>query len=694
MQNEIAAAATDGILSSLEKQNGNSGWCRVERLQRMSNTPRQELKRMKLTRLSASAALLCAISTCAAAAQSQPPAYHGPVVVELLSYLHVRHVQPGSSVFVRVSEDWSGLGCFLRRGAIVEAKVEAAVPHVKGRQESQLALSFSSAQCSGAEMAPIDLVLAAVASTNDTNAMRGQYPIVRYSLVKGAGNGTVLQGNYSMSGIEFGALTQGSPRPKLKPGEVYGIRGLTLHIGAGPGRSSLLSSTSKDVAIEKDTQFVLVPASVAFLPTPFAGSEVSASNASAARAPAPAPASPAPRTAPSQPAEFEACAPPACSVDLPVALKDVTGRPATSITVSSLGYSPRLEKEIDEFDDDSALAWLGPDELLLAFNPHKLIPRSGVAPEDAPVRMIRAVLIDTRTSRVEGTADWELSDSGQFLWQLSGNRVLAHMGNELRVYGAGLKLESRFLLAGRLAFVRASPDGELIAVAVLRERHTQQLHAQLRDSLGQEPEEDVDIRILDKDFKTIAESTSASHLLPPTLLNEGQVNLLAKSKMEYRLSLLPWSGEAISLARFTSSCLPEVSGFAPDLLFVRTCNKADGTEEYRVLRSHGQVLVHGKSDPQELGQEASGNSQSMRFAVKVVHASRAAASGAVFHGADLDSEEVRVYRAEDGKRLAAVRVDAPAPSHGGYALSPDGSVLAVLAGARIGLYPVPADTAK
>jgi hypothetical protein len=644
-------------------------------------------------RFIASAALLCTICMCAAAARAQPVGYHGPVVVELLSYLHVRHVQPGSSVFVRVKDDWSGLGCFLRSGAVIEARVEAAVPRVKGRQESQLALSFSRAQCSGAEMAPIDLVLAAVAWTSN-DAMRGQYPIVRYSLVRGAGNGTVLQGNYSMNGIEFGALTQGSPRPKLKPGDVYGIRDLTLHIGAGPGRSSLLSSSSKDVAIEKETQFVLVPASVAFLPTPFAGSEEPGAKPSAAGAPLTA--SPMPLAVPPQPepAEFETCAPPACSVDLPVARRDVTGKPATSITISSLGYSPRPEKEIDEFDNESAMAWLGPQELLIAFNPHKLIPRSGVVPEVAPVRMIRAVLIDTLSSRVEETADWELSDSGPFLWQLSGNRVLAHMGNELRVYGTGLKLESRLPLAGRLAFVRTSPDGQLMAVAVLWERHSQQLHAQLRDTLGREPEEDVDVRILDKDFKTIAESTSPSDLLPPTLLNEGQVNLLAKSKMEYRLSLLPWNGEAISLARFTSSCLPEVSGFAPDLLFVRTCNKADGTEEYRVLRSHGQVLVHGKSDPQELGQEAAGNNQSMRFAVKVVHASRAAARGAVFHGADLDSEEVRVYRAEDGKRLAAVRVDTPAPSHGGYALSPDGSVLAILAGSRISLYAVPADGSK
>ncbi|MDR3741049.1 MAG: hypothetical protein P4L40_18685, partial [Terracidiphilus sp.] len=209
-----------------------------------------------------------------------------------------------------------------------------------------------------------------------------------------------------------------------------------------------------------------------------------------------------------------------------------------------------------------------------------------------------------------------------------------------------------------------------------------------------EPPENVELRVLDKDFKTIAQGTTSSEIMPPTLLNEGQVNLLAKPKMQFRLALRSWQGQESTLARFSSSCLPAVSSFAPDLLIVRTCNKDEGTQEYRVLRPNGQALLHGKSNPEEMGQEAAGNSQSMRFALRVVHASSAITSGTVFHGTDLESEDVRIYRAVDGKRIAAFRVDSPAPSHGGYALSADGSQLAVLAGSRISLYAVPVEAGK
>jgi hypothetical protein len=64
--------------------------------------------------------------------------------------------------------------------------------------------------------------------------------------------------------------------------------------------------------------------------------------------------------------------------------------------------------------------------------------------------------------------------------------------------------------------------------------------------------------------------------------------------------------------------------------------------------------------------------------------------GSVFHGSDLDYEEVQVFQSGDGRRLTTVRVQAPPTSHGAYALSPDGEQLAVIGGAKVNLFTVPA----
>ena len=81
----------------------------------------------------------------------------------VLAHLSVRHVSGGATAFARVTVDWSGKNCFLKQGSILEARVESAVPR-KGSDHSELALAFTKAQCNGADLTPIELVLAAVAA--------------------------------------------------------------------------------------------------------------------------------------------------------------------------------------------------------------------------------------------------------------------------------------------------------------------------------------------------------------------------------------------------------------------------------------------------------------------------------------------------------------------------------------------------
>ncbi|HET7346010.1 MAG TPA: hypothetical protein VFJ10_01690, partial [Acidobacteriaceae bacterium] len=170
-----------------------------------------------------------------------------------------------------------------------------------------------------------------------------------------------------------------------------------------------------------------------------------------------------------------------------------------------------------------------------------------------------------------------------------------------------------------------------------------------------------------------------------------QMNVLAQPNHRYRLSMVAWDNQERTLARFSSACMPQLSTFAPDLVMVRTCEKTYGAPEIRVLRADGQVVMRGKPEVGEMGDEAKGNVASRSFALKVLHTAHALSPNAEFEGSDLNAVELRVYRATDGKRLAVVRADEPAPSHDGYCLSPDGSQVAVLAGGRIDIFPVRAN---
>jgi len=381
-----------------------------------------------------------------------------------------------------------------------------------------------------------------------------------------------------------------------------------------------------------------------------------------------------------------------CAPDLPD--EDGGQRYKGSIPLRSLGFVPRVTRELLAPEEDEALAWLGQAHLLVAFNPHLLVTRQGTASSGTAMRVIRAVLVDVSTRTVERMVDWRVADRHQFLWVLPGNRVLVHVGSEMRVYGAGLRMEKRMSLAGPLAFARVSPDGKTLALGVVVERHSPELHARLAAAQDGDPEEDVRVTVLDGGFATVASSLSTSGRDPPVLLNEGRVTLDSSPPRpghtagRYTLQFLTWDDKARNLGQFQSACTPELSSVAPDLLFLVTCAAFNYAREFRVLRIDGKLVLHGRSNLNEMGHAAESCGRSGTFAIRIFNADAPMLPGEPFHAADLASARLEIYRSQDGKRLFSVRVRDPSASVAGYAVSPYGEV-AILAQDGVDVFDMP-----
>jgi hypothetical protein len=204
-----------------------------------------------------------------------------------------------------------------------------------------------------------------------------------------------------------------------------------------------------------------------------------------------------------------------------------------------------------------------------------------------------------------------------------------------------------------------------------------------------EPEEDLDILVLNRSFESIAATKTHSGLLPPTLLNEGQAKLLAQPDMRYRILMQGWDNHTSTFARFDSSCTPELSTIAPDLIFLVSCDRESEEFQYRVVRPNGKLELKSTPNWNNFGYAAQGSANHEVFAVKTVESIRPVPEGAPFSAADLTSEALAVYRAKDGKRLLNVLVGSPSSSRDGFALAPDGSQLAVLTRDQIAVYSVP-----
>ena len=273
-------------------------------------------------------------------------------------------------------------------------------------------------------------------------------------------------------------------------------------------------------------------------------------------------------------------------------------------------------------------------------------------------------------------------------------RVLVHVGNELRLYGPNLKLERRLALKGPLAFVRVAPSGSCLAVGIVHERHSAAIHRELAEAENRDPEEDVEVQLLNPDFRTLVTVTRSSRSVPPVLTDNGEIRVPTIGKNRWRIADYTWTGQRRVLKQVESTCRPEVTSLPPDLLFVTGCDRLADGKWYRMLRTDGKLVLKGDSPSSEQGQSACGMAGSSLFAVGVAELSKPLNVASAFHSADLKHLRVSVYRAQNGKKISGVTISDPLPTVQTFALSPDGRHLAILQNEQIVLYALPEPTER
>ena len=625
-----------------------------------------------------------------------------PIAADLLQPLDAARVKVGDLVLAKVASKWESPACSLRQGAILNGRIVAQSVHSKVNKTSQIALLFESGQCDGNQMKRLPLTVAAVLSVDpvlSANSYENQ-PLsdavglgIGGSGGGGAGVGVGGGGGNLRSVTAAAAISYASPSKykgptSVLPGQVIGVSGVKLNVGNGPEGSSILSASGHDVRLEINAQFLLVP-NVNAAAAPEAATTVAAS------IPPTATAVSASFTKSAEvvdtPDETEICIPPQCSDAIPPNEAEIKQTPAeATLSTKDLGYIPtRSDHGMYHFEYGSAIAYLGPKELLFTFNPHTLVPRSGEEAAFANLRIIRAVLINVPDKKILKTIHWKVADDRQYLWRMGADRVLVHVGDELRLYGSGLKPEQKIALSGPLAFVSPSPSGTYFAVGVIQERHSEAVHRQLKDAEEVDPEEDVQIRVLDGGLRTLATIMRSSRSVAPVLSDSGEIRIASSGKNRWQIVEETWDSQKHFLAQMNSACRPEAKTLPPGLVFIIGCSRQSAGKWYRVLRSDGKLVLKGTSPVSELEQRAEGVATANAFAIGMAEATKSIVGGSAFMVSDLFSEHIAIYGAENGGRKFALSVRSPVPSVQTFVLSPDGSQLAVMDADQIAFYELP-----
>jgi hypothetical protein len=216
-----------------------------------------------------SSACLAQSSTDAQATGSVSPKISVPsgttVQAELLKAIDARKSQPGDEVAAKITQDVkAGDKVVLTKGSKVMGKVTKAQGRAKGQDESELGLTFDSAVLKDGTQVRVSFAIQAVANTSAAIAQAALD-------AQGGANSISMANNAPGGGMAgrpgLGSQAQGAPGGDLHAGNAassntaaeltpdsqgaIGLPGLTLASG------TLITSSSKNIRLEKDTRFVL-----------------------------------------------------------------------------------------------------------------------------------------------------------------------------------------------------------------------------------------------------------------------------------------------------------------------------------------------------------------------------------------------------------------------------------------------------
>ena len=615
-----------------------------------------------------------------------PPTDRIPIQAVLVKAIEAGRVKVGDPVYAKVDLAWNNSACKLREGAILKGRIVAQTPRSKAARSSGIALLFDSGQCGGRDMKPLPLTVAALLAPdpNRASSLYGdqQSPPLNEAVglsLSQEGSGSAMRSMLAAAQTVMLEPPRNKPPQLVMPGQVIGLGDLKLGVGSGPEGSSVLTSEKHNLRLESGSRLVLVP-SVALAVSN------SGSPESAAGAP---PISPHPPSDSDAFDEAEICVAPACSLALSASQAETSSRADFAMPITQLGFSAPADQAMYDFDHSLTISYLGSNRLLFTFNPHLLVPRTTSDIPLPKLHIVRAALIDLPTMRVVRTVDWRVQDARQYLWSMGSDHALVHVGGELRLYDRDLKEEQKLSLNGPLAFVAVAPSGAYLAVGIVRERHSEKIHVELREAEDREPEEDVEVKILDSSFQPLASVMRSSRDVPPVLSEEGEIRIPTIGKNRWRIAEYTWTGQRRVLAQVTSTCRPEAASVPPNLLFVTGCNRMGDGKWFRMLRPDGKLALKGESQSTEKGHTASGTSGGNFFALGITELTKAVDDSSPFRSSDLKSLRVAVYRADNGKKVTGVTVPDPLPVVQIVALSPDSRHLAILESDQIVFYSFP-----
>ncbi len=357
--------------------------------------------------------------------------------------------------------------------------------------------------------------------------------------------------------------------------------------------------------------------------------------------------------------------------------------PLAHIPLVPMGYQTLLPEFLLAGSSMLTVDFVDRDHLLITFGVRRLMRREPDDPPDDDDHTVDAVLVELPSGKLLARTEWRLHDRGQYLWSLGDGRFLLRVRDRLMVLAplAAGGAKDAFREAPLLRF-----DRHIVELTVSPNKDLLTLETTGRAQAGDAAPVQIDFyRLMNTNGSanglTIAFAgvvrARAAIALPIT--TAGILKVIEESKDRWLFNFAEHTGKVEELAEFDTSCAPQPIFVGHGEFVAFGCLGSTQRQALAGFNLKGEEMWQQNIDAEAAPAFAFAPTAG-RFALGRVEVAGAVDpdSTAPLPEDIVSGQEVRVLQSYDGRLLFRIDCSPAVRAGGNFALSADGTRLAVV----------------
>jgi len=363
--------------------------------------------------------------------------------------------------------------------------------------------------------------------------------------------------------------------------------------------------------------------------------------------------------------------------------------PSRRIDLTEWGYSGFSPLVRFGSKANLTLDFVDAQHVLLTFDAKRLMKRHPECPPTHADRTIHALVLDLASGKSVQETDWYVHDDRPYLWPLGEGRFLLRRLNRFYEVDAQLK-ESLVLESSHdVLWASTTPDAKQIILETAEDTS-----ASGNSAHDQSRRPRVRIDVLDASSLNRRNTLRAADAVEFEAASSGyaESSRSALGKV-WQITFGPNPDQRRSLARVRSPCKPDLLFPSDETLLIGRCSAKSTGYSVSLFSLGGQPLWRDKWNDLRHDPSVARNQDGSRFAVGTTVPN----SDETKRAPELDDpvgwpdvqQEIRVFETASGHTVLTAKVKSVILKNRSFALSPDGSCLAVVDAGELRLYNLP-----